>query len=795
MTVLHPAALPEVPPSEPYPLPPIQPYHSEPQVPSTPAPYFSPYHHPYPLPPMSPIPAPHSPAPPFYPPQSPYMPPPLVDPNMYYSHPDPAVPQYYLPLRPSSVEPTPSHPLYQMPSGLPPVHQPLVPLMTGVLKDIGREAGKGERASRISQHLRISSRHRSVSPQAHRYHNPSLPESHPSFVPQHHITVASHPSYPSQSLRQQPGSPNLSVATNVISPRPMLSPKQSFTIDPVTHATLSKSDRVKALERIAALAVQDNCDMSNSVPPIVGLSAADKDKTLPAPPVPSQKPNPHEELRPRVDTLFPAAPISSDPPKETPRTPTIAAVTSLKVPRTVGDVKGGVSGLDALEARLLAEVGTRKMELDDKKPDVRSIMPIAIPRPIAAQEEPANESAISSLTLPGVGADELTPRVEKAKSTHSGELHDGEITERGRRSYRSREDERVSNGAKGERRGEKKSGKRNKDRHGEHNDGEIQHLRKAAQGRIAAWLGAIDPTAPPQSSASPSPARSPDPAPIRPEEPPVSSEPMVHPFEEKDIEEGNTTLAQPNPRSSGFVPVETLRLTNQRKAPPVNSPSSPSMGPRSEADQVADLPRFGLIPRPVPGQRYDIRSARGGRGGKVTAVAAIWASAATTSKDKGEPTPKLLPAKVRRPVRRPSKEQVVKDTAPNIPHRFPPISKPKKVPSKEDVTTTEATPVTVANLSSKRARMVKSTSVPAIVSSSLATPMLSSTASLARPPVPSAERTKLDAQVSQMSRGMRSIPEGKPEPPAKPPEPKVELAFGQARLRELIKRYQGQSNA
>lgn len=555
---------------------------------------------------------------------------------------------------------------------------------------------------------------------------------------------------------------------------------------------------MKTLELIAAQAVQDNCDMSNSVPPIVGISAADKDKTLPAPPVPSQKSNPHEELRPRVDSLFPPAPIPSDPAKETPRTPTIAAVTSLKVPRTVGDFKGGVSGLDALEARLLAEVGTRKVELDDKKPpDVRSILPIAIPRPIAAQEAPANESAISSLTLPGVGADELTPRVEKAKSTHSGEIHDGEITERGRRSYRGREDERASNGAKGERRGEKKSGKRNKDRHAEHNDGDIQQLRKAAQGRIAAWLGAIDPTAPPQSSTSPSPARSPDPAPIRPEKPPVSSEPMVHPFEDKDIEEENTTLAQPNPRSSGFVPVETLRLTNQRKASAVNSPGSPSTGPGSEADQVADLPRFGLFPpRPIPGQRYDVRSARGGRGGQVTAVAAIWASAAqTTSKDKGEPTPKPPPVKVRRPVRRPSKEQVVKDTTLNVPRRVPPIPKPKKVPSKEDITMIEGTPVTVANLSSKRARMVKSTSVPAVVSSSLATPMLSSTASLARPPVSGAERTKLEAQVSQMSRGMRTIPEGKPEPPAKPPEPKVELAFGQARLRELIKRYQGQSNA
>lgn len=630
---------------------------------------------------------------------------------------------------------------------------------------------------------------------------------------------------PSHSPQQPRGSPNLSVATNVVSPRPMLSPKQSFARDLVTNTTLSRSDRVKTLERMAAEAVETNCNMSTSVPELVGLDlhVGNKDKTLPGPPIPSQKPKVESTpgTRPRVQAVFASTspPRMGEPSQVTPRTPTIAAVTSLKVPRTIEDTKGGVSGLDALEARLLAEVGTRKMETNDQKPDIRSVLPIAIPRPIPVAQEPVNDSAISSLTLPGVGGEDTSGMAEKAKSVHSGDLHDGEVTERGRRSYRGRDDERISNGVKGERRGEKKSGKRIKDRPHEQTDGEMQQLRKAAQGRIAAWLGAIQPSASPLNSTSPSPARSPVPDRIRNEEPPISSEPTIHPFEDKDIEIENPVDARPNPRSSGFVPVETIRA-NQAKTSPVSPPKPPakeaptSRPPGPPGAQIGKLPHLGVFSpgiRPDPGVRYDVRSARGGRGGKVTEVAAIWASAAEADGSSNAATsPKPLPSKTRQPFKVPTKEPAKRVGLPSTSNDIRPTPKPKKSSSKEDMTMTssEVTPAvnmnTNANLVSKRARMIKSSSVPAILSSSLATPMLSSTASLARPPASRVkERTKLDTKVSQFPGAgvMRSIPEDTksettpPPPPPKSPEPKGELAFGQARLRELIKRYQGPSSS
>lgn len=659
-----------------------------------------------------------------------------------------------------------------------------MPLVTGAIPNVGREQGKGERASRISQHLRMSSRHRSVSPQAHRYHLHSHQDDFP-YLPSEHspslsITYKPRPQPPSLQLS---GLPNLSAPTNVVSPRPMLSPKHSFSVDPVGNASPSKSDRVKTLERIAALAVQDNCDMSTSMPPIVGLSAADKDKTLPTPPVPSQKPisKPLAD-RPQANTLFPPTHFHPKPAEETPRTPTITAIASLKVPRTIEEIKGGVSGLDALEARLLAEVGTRKVERDDQRPNVRSILPITIPRANASQGEPINDSAISSLTLPGVGGEETTPTVEKPKSVHSAELHDGEVTERGRKSRRGREDGYTSSGVKVDRRSDKKCSKRIK---GEQNDGEIHQLRKIAQGRIAAWLGTIDPIAPPQSSVSPSPRRSPDPIPISLKEHPVPSEPTIHPFEDQDIEDESTTDAQPNPRSSGFVSIETLRLANQQIAADAPIPSSGTA-------QIGESPLLGkfLPARPNPG--YDVHSARGGRGGQVTAVAAIWASA-TQASTKDSHSPKPLPEKIHRPMRPPTKEPV-RGLPVNHRRSSPPLPKPKRPTGKEDVPPPGPTPVTTGNISSTRARMIKSTSVPAIVSSSLATPMLSSTASLARPAAHRSERAKLEAKVSQLAGGMQPIPEGRSEQASKAPEVKGSLAFGQARLRELIKRYQGQSN-
>ena len=91
--------------------------------------------------------------------------------------------------------------------------------------------------------------------------------------------------------------------------------------------------------------------------------------------------------------------------------------------------------------------------------------------------------------------------------------------------------------------------------------------------------------------------------------------------------------------------------------------------------------------------------------------------------------------------------------------------------------------------------MVKAASVPAVVSSSLAIPTLSSTASLARPPTLNTDRPRLKTHLSY------GIPYIRDATPLVSPKPisaasaKGEMAFGQARLKELIKKYQGQTNA
>jgi hypothetical protein len=92
----------------------------------------------------------------------------------------------------------------------------------------------------------------------------------------------------------------------------------------------------------------------------------------------------------------------------------------------------------------------------------------------------------------------------------------------------------------------------------------------------------------------------------------------------------------------------------------------------------------------------------------------------------------------------------------------------------------------------KHARpVIKAASVPAIVSSSHATPMLSSTASLARPSPPPGERRGQPKVLSTIKESRSEVGKGKEMPPVKPAA--GDLVFGQARLRDLIKKYQEHS--
>ncbi|CDO75124.1 hypothetical protein BN946_scf185010.g49 [Trametes cinnabarina] len=816
--ILHPSVVPDHPPYEMYAMPPdpsaapmYDPpgmlYHSS----TSPTPYFdrpmSPYA--YPMPPISP---PYGPyvdqgqvwlpqPPPLSPiPHSSYGAPP------YYGHlvlpPLSAAPYATPPPRPSSAEPTPSQPLYKLPSGLPPtiVPPPLLPMPTGGSQPGVREEGKGERASRISHHLRMSSRHRSVSPPAHRYHVPEptlpVPPAALAAIPSAQHTTFSSGSSP--DARRQPAttlslSP-LHTGGEVVSPRPMLSPKRSFTDDPFDQIT-----QVEQLERLAA-------EEEFGAPALSQRSAESREKTLPKPPVPTDK-EPLSFPRVRADTLYPPTGGDTEGDAPPPRTPTLAAVTSLKAQRSLRSGPD-LSGLDALEARLLAEVGTRKPEKDGSKPP-------------------------------------------------DGTKRSGGVDAK------------------------------DKDK-GKDKDKELHHLRKAAQGRIAAWLGSIDPDVPPPSGTPPpetppthsfspppvvssplrptsrspvrspamSPARSPavspsrsvgrsaarDPAISPPARSPRISQPEVPAVDAPDATTERRsrdatqpdsssatreeTQAAPNPRSSGFVAIGTVRDASTLRPQAKTNDVTP--GQKTGAPWDAFLlpkasPRLAVYPprSSDPEVKYDVRSARGGRGGIVTSVASLWSSSTQSpAKEPAKPaTPvtKSKPAKLveqwkakagleeGKPSTAPkselSKSPALSDAHPKALRPTPRTatkSPTMTIPSSDGAVTS------VADLTTRRARMIKSASVPAVVSSSLATPMISSTASLARPVPAAAERRKLNVKlpptISETSDTHTTISSAAASAPSaqtgmKSPPAKAEMAFGQARLRELIKRYQGQVNS
>lgn len=712
-----------------------------------------------------------------------------------------AIPQ--LPLaRPSSAEPTPSWQYFANPSGLPPssVPQPLPALVGGVEEFTLREEGKGERASRITHHLRMSSRTRSVSPQSHRYTLPAFnnaPSQNVDSARSHPVTSRQDaplfsPLAESLNVHSGPFNSNLSPSMgNVISPQPMHSPKHTVTVDPFTHATFNKSERVEVLERMAAETVASNADMSASVPDLL----LEMDKTLPKPPVPSGKPVRRDE-RQRADVLF--APSAND--DYAPPTPTLAAFSSPKASRAA---LGQLGGLDALEAKLLAEVGTRKVS-QDRRPNVRTIMPITIPRP-GAVPDPVVDSAISSLSLPGIGADEGTLRFEQ--DSHSAVVSEHEGVERSDRKVI--EDILQDFAPQGgdlqfpKERVRKKSTP--KPKIDDVKEKEQFRLRKAAQGRVTAWLGSIEPDVPPLAITPPPPSPLPinmevgveskESADIAQAVPDTSPKPILNEDSQRTIRATPATDVlpddEPNPRSSGFMPLDTVRLQRQNV-------QNTARIPEWSADDRQALPEANdkhageknpmkkiFSSRSIdPEIRYDIRSARGGRGGIVTAVAAIWASA-TTTQSSVEQVPQLSQPEL--VIAQPCPVKQVIHPAPFRAKANPPHAKSAgralSPPEHEALT-----PTPTANLSTKRAKMIKSSSVPAVLSSSLATPMLSSTASLARPsPMGDKVKTRLPPILPGSGSGL----EAKQVPPPKPLSPPNELAFGQARLRELIRKYQG----
>ncbi|KAH9027151.1 hypothetical protein EDB85DRAFT_1976345, partial [Lactarius pseudohatsudake] len=334
--------------------------------------------------------------------------------------------------------------------------------------------GHGTLAARISYHLRATSRARSVSP---------------------------------------PPPPPTRVEVEALAPKPMLSPKfvsETLDVDPFAPSfgrvgTRTRNLSVVKLEEMAARAAAE----------MEAKAAADK--TLPAPaapPVPSGKPLGHSELRrPSATDVFGNEQVSAEP-EMVPRAYRLSALSLLRPPQRhdqpVFAGRGRMtedSALDALERRLVEQVGTRKY------PPVPTAMadpaPVSAPVPELESADEVlggagmNESAISSLAL---GAEEdFGGRNASAANVLAGleQEGDGEDVEgddgdgrtqrlRSSSSERGTHKARSRKSAKSDPKDREKKTKKKR----EVRDEEAAKLKRAAKGRVAEWLERLAPPEP-----------------------------------------------------------------------------------------------------------------------------------------------------------------------------------------------------------------------------------------------------------------------------------------------------------
>jgi hypothetical protein len=735
---------------------------------------------------------PNQSAAPMFSPPLPMSPAPYVDNNNVWLPPPQTYPyQHNLGSPPYLHAPIQSTPPRPTSAGQDRSMLPLGNYATAADSDVVPEQGKGERASRITQHLRLSSRNRSVSPQSHRY--PLLP---PPQTPVKRTLPPPPIAIPSPTL--DPQSPILH------SPRPILTPKQSphEHIDMLTSRSLPKSERVEDLERMADEVAKKTQDLSSDIPPSVILATTQKredgdiNKTLPAPPIPSGK-IASGISRARVDDYFAIVKPSAERELlDAPPAPTLAATRTRSKIGQVSD-KATItrnyaslvppataeSALDALERKLLEQVGTRKLEENSRKPDVRAVLPISIPAKAADPDESLNDSAISSLSLA-----EALDKDDKDGDSDAGKTHRGKAstvmevligTEELalKEGFGVKESVIKELGAKSDGEKDKKLTKKKS------REGEARKMRKAAKGKVAAWLNAVEPDPPPAVDAI-SPA-----IPVESvkeiETPPGEIAHIEEPTMEEllaDIPTESEESAAPNARSSGFVPIGSLRrdalgrtlvpVVDESKhvadlwssspsssSPPIDSDLTHNPWNTSKPPRKFNLPAFPSA-KLDPEVKYDIRSARGGRGGQVTAVAALWTKdSANTNTKAVAPRGKLA--------------QIQEGGS-------------------RSVTPTPA----------MRSPALKKSSVPALISSSHAKPTISSTASLARPMMPPSKPPgRIPPTISEMPNPVIKTPAPrtsaaiagltKLNKSSTPPASGTEMAFGQARLRDLIRKYQG----
>ncbi|GJJ08717.1 hypothetical protein Clacol_002936 [Clathrus columnatus] len=279
-----------------------------------------------------------------------YMP---YQPSFQYQN-QSSVPPAFNPLQPSTSIPprvtqSTEEALEEIPSSVSQLrHQPLSQV------EVQPEQGKGERASRIASRLHASNRARSVSPTSHRFpavttstiKQPSPQVVEASTPPRLHLT----------SPRPPP----------VLSPRPVVSPSRTYIGESSTRIGngTAKSDRVDLLERLVDLAPGDEEKTVDEV--LKDLEEAERKQAenelamkngetkVDIKPSPLGSVN-HPSLLDVFGQQLPSVKELND---------NGASSSPIVIPDRINKFKLGThnEGLDALERRLLQEVGTRKPE-------------------------------------------------------------------------------------------------------------------------------------------------------------------------------------------------------------------------------------------------------------------------------------------------------------------------------------------------------------------------------------------------------------------------------------------------
>ncbi|KAI9429257.1 hypothetical protein H4582DRAFT_2105074 [Lactarius indigo] len=637
---------------------------------------------------------------------------------------------------------------------------------------------------------------------------------------QQHRSVSPPPA-PSES----PPLPPTQVEVEVLAPKPMPSPKlvsETLDVDPFAQSFGRVGTRTRSLSlvKLEEMAARAAAEME---------AKAAGDKTLPALPVPSGKSLGLSELRrPSAQEVFgKLEPLEQEPEIGAER-----------------ETEG--SGLDALERRLVEQVGTRKYPpvpvVMADPPPARARVRVPVPgkgkgkatATAAAAEElenadevlggggGVNESAISSLALSA--EEDFGGRNANAGAIVLVGLDqqegDGEDVEGDDADARTQRLSKGAGASSGSKRGTHKARSRKsvksdwKDKEKKTKMKREVRDEEAAKGRVAEWLEKLAPPEPErglvvadaevgkeEDTRSPT---LPEPAP----EPTLTADPAPAPAQEPlAVVESN-----PNPRSSGFISIATLRRAPITLPAPESAPTAQSnVPPAAAARHVADK----FPPPPQVEMKYDVKSARGGRGGRVTAVASIWAEATKAGGAKRQERPIYPKAGISAthqanqandvivaPGARAAKDDDARVFVSRGRSAAPAAPSPAKVEKEDAPPAAARVPralfglgvAAAATPSSPRALLVHRHPRP-------------STASLAQPP---GARTRARVPSPTPPPAIAASPSPQPPPPSQQSQQsqpatagwrtllesgaglKADLAFGQVRLRDLIRRYQGQ---